>query len=280
MPATVPEACQALTGDGALALGGGTAMGLLLRNGLVEPERLVWLGRIAALGGIAVGTDGSLRIGAATTLAELARHPEVLRRCASLARAASGAANPRIRAVATLGGHLGHADPRQDLPPVLLALGASAEVTGVGGTRLVEIADLLVGFMETSLAPDELITSVVVPERVGRRDVYLRYTPNSHDDYPTVGVAVDVSVAPDGRVMGARLALGGVAPTAVLVEGVADALVGRAASAADLEAVAEAARSSATPVDDQRGSAAYKQAMSGLWAVRAVRAALGGADER
>jgi carbon-monoxide dehydrogenase medium subunit len=275
VPASVSEAAAALATPGAVAVGGATAVGLLLRAGLLEPSRLVWLGRIASLRGTGREADGSLRLGAGDSLADVAAHEEVRRSCPGLAAAAGGAANPRVRAVATLGGHLAHADPRQDLPPVLLALGASVEVAGRGGTRLVDLPALLVGFMETSIAPDEVITAVVVPPRQGHHDVYLRYTPASADDYPTVGAAADVALAADGTVRSARVALGGVAPTAVLVAGVQEMLAGRDPSAADLGEVAAAARASADPLDDQRGSAAYKREMCGLFAVRALRAALG-----
>ena len=247
---------------------------MLLRNGFIAPDRLVWLGKTAGLDGVSLDANRDLRLGAQTTLAAIARDRLVRAHCPSLAFAASRAANPRVRAVATLGGHLAHADPRQDLPPVLLALDARVTIAGLSTSRTIGVDELLVDFMTTSLASDEIIVSVTVPARPGRRERYVRFTPNSLDDYPTVGVAAVLEVDADGTVTDARIGLGGVAPSAVLVEAARPVLVGRRPSAADLDALADAARETASPVDDQRGSAAYKKAMSALWAKRTVAALL------
>jgi carbon-monoxide dehydrogenase medium subunit len=204
------------------------------------------------------------------TLAELAADRRVGSSCPSLAEAAARAANPRIRAVATLGGHLAHADPRQDLPPVLLALGAVVTVSGPHGVRQIPVGELLTGFMATALQPDELVVEVGIPPRAGRRDRYVRFAPNSALDFPTVGVAAEVVLDESGVVTAARVALGGVAPTAVLVAGAPAALVGRRPSAGDLDRLAEAAAEAAAPTDDQRGSVEYKTAMAAVWARRAV----------
>src|SRR5215467_6099798 len=179
-PATVAEALRDLAAGGAVAVGGGTQVGLLVRNGLIAPDRLVWLGRIDELRGLAVEPDGALVIGAATTLAEIASSPAARSAHPALAEAASRVGNPRVRAVATLGGHLVQADPRQDLPPVLLALDAAVRLQSAAGERRIALREFFAGPFETALAPGEVLTGVLVPVAApGDRSAYLRFTPGS-----------------------------------------------------------------------------------------------------
>lgn len=274
-PATVAEAIAQLAADGgeAIAMGGGTSVALLLKNGLIEPGRIVWLGKVPGLRRLAAGSDGTLVIGATVTLRELAAAEAVRALAPALAYAAGQVGNPRVRAVATLGGALVHGDPRQDIPPVLLALEARVRIAGLSGEREVPVAGFHTAFMETILAGDELVTGVVIPAAPGRRSVYARFTPGSEDDYPTVGVAASVIRAGDGRVTRAVLALGSAGPVPLLVSEAGD-LAGGVPGEEDIEAVAAAAERTATPADDQRGSVRYKKAMAREWTRRALRACL------
>ena len=214
-PTTIAGALDELATDGSLALGGGTSLGVLVKNRLVEPQKLVFLGNVAGLSGITF--DGELRIGATTTLREVARSSDVATPAPLLADAAAQVGNARVRAVATIGGALVHGDPRQDIPPALLALGASAVLESRDRARIVPLAQFFLGFMETACREDELVTAVTVPSAPGRRMHYLRYTPGSDDDYPTVSVAAVLRFADDGNVADAALALGGVGAHAFLV---------------------------------------------------------------
>jgi carbon-monoxide dehydrogenase medium subunit len=253
-PATVAEALRDLAGDDAVAVGGGTQVALLVRGGLIAPGRLVWLGRIGGLRGVGAEPGGGLSIGAATTLAEIASSPAVRSAHPMLAEAASRVGNPRVRAVATLGGHLVHADPRQDLPPVLLALDAVVRLEAAAGQRLVPLRDFFVGPFETVVLPGELLTRIAVPAASpGERSAYLRFAPGSESDYATVGVAA--RLRRDG---GAVVGLAGVHPRPLLVE-----LADPAAPGATVAAACD-------PASDQRGSAAYKRAMAALWTTRAL----------
>ena len=209
-------------------------------------------------------------------MAALAGSDLIRRGLPALASAAGVAANPRVRAVATLGGHLAHADPRQDLPPVLLAAGATVVVRGPAGERRVPAGDLLIGFYETSLRPGEVITAVEIPIEPAARQVYARFTPGSADDYPTVGIAVQVRTGPEGIVEEARVAAGGCAGRTVLLEGAAGLIEGRLPSAVDLLAVQVAVEAEIPVVGDHRGSEAYKRRVAGVWARRAVAGAFGG----
>jgi len=272
-PATVAEALSALRAEDALVLGGGTSVGLLLGQSLIEPGVLVWLGRIPALREITLeGT--TLRVGAAVTLRELSRHPTVRSSLTALADAARLVGNPRVRAVATVGGALAHADPRQDLPPALVTLGATAEIDGPEGNRTVPAAQIAVGMMETVLRPGEMITAVRIPIVPGTRSVYLRFTPGSAADYPTVAAAASATRNPDGTLASVALSLGAVDRTVLAVPEAAALAGQRRPTAESLAAVAEDAARRARPVASRRGSAGYVRAMTAVWARRALLACL------
>ena len=277
-PTTLEEAIAALGQEGSTALAGGTSIGLLLSQDLIDVERLVWLGAIAALREVTTAPD-RVRIGSTVTLREVARHPVVRGELPALAVAAGAVGNPRVRAVATVGGALAHADPRQDLPPALVVLDAAVVLSGPGGTRTVPVAELATGLMETVVAPDELITEVVVPRASDRRSVYLRFTPGSVADYPTVAAAAAATRRADGRVDTVRLALAGIGPTVVAVPEANSLSVAIHAGSADglqskIAAVAGAAADRGRPVSDRLGSAAYKRSMAAVWARRALTVCL------
>lgn len=265
----------ALAAPGAMALAGGTSLVMLLKHGLIDPEKLVYLGGLTSLAGIAKGPAGELRIGALTTIRDVASSAFIKAAAPALASAAGSVGNPRVRSVATVGGALAHADPRQDLPPVLLALGASVTLEGPGGQRRVPLSEFFRGFMETVIGEDELLTEVVVPPGHDRRSAYARFTPASEDDYPTVGVAVSLVFDRDGAIRDTKLALAGVAEVPLLVAEAAQLLRGQYPSEDLLSSVAEAAEAAVRPTEDGRGSPAYKKAMAAVWTYRVLRACLG-----
>jgi carbon-monoxide dehydrogenase medium subunit len=275
-PATLDQALDELREEGAVAVGGGTQVALLTKHGLLTPSRLVWLGGVAELRGIAAGAGGELVIGGATSLADIAASPAVRARHAALAEAAAGVGNARVRSVATLGGHLAHADPRQDLPPVLLALDAVAEVRSAHVRREVALAELFIGPFETALVDGELVTAVRLPALPAEARVrYRRFTPGSENDYPTVGVAARLE-AENGAIRRAALALAGVDARPLRLD--LPQLQGQPVGREAWEVAGEAAAAACDPTSDQRGSAAYKRAMARLWTVRTLAAAIGAAD--
>src|SRR5471030_930555 len=150
-PTTVAAVLEELTDPEAVLVGGGTSLALLARAGLIEPSRYVSVAGVAELHGIELVGD-TLEIGSATTLRELALDERIRNDIASLAYAASKVGNPRVRAVATVGGAICHGDPRQDLPPVLLAAAAKLRVIGPSTSREIDLASFYTGFMENLLA--------------------------------------------------------------------------------------------------------------------------------
>lgn len=273
-PATIDGALDELAAGEALALAGGTSIALLLKNQLTEADRLVYLGRIPELAGIREERS-QLRIGPTVTLRELAAASPVRARLPALAEAAGKVGNPRIRAVATVGGAVIHGDPRQDLPPVLLAAGASVRLASKRGTREMELGQFLQGFFETAIEPGELLTDVLVPLDPAVRCLYRRFNAGSEDDYPTVTVAASWRLRSDGTVTAARVAVGGAAPTVrlaaeagTLLEGTVPSpdIIARAAASA----AAGCSPSGASPFHG--GMAGYKRAMVEVWVRRALTA--------
>lgn len=271
-PTTLEEAIGALADANGEAhvMAGGTSLALLMKNGLVSDGLIVDLGAVPGLAGIRLADGGRLEIGALASLRRVERDPLVRERQPALADAVSRVATVRIRNQGTIGGNLAHADPAQDPPAILLALDAEVDVTGPNGSRTVPLADLFVDVFETSLAPDEILTTVRVPAPAqGSRARYEKFLPRTADDYATVSVAARVTVD-DGSISDARVVVGAAGPTPIRVTAAEAALHGRPANDVDLEAVAAAARDAVDPVDDVRGSADYKREMAGVWAARAV----------
>jgi aerobic carbon-monoxide dehydrogenase medium subunit len=186
-PGTLQEAITLLGDDGARPLSGGTALMLMMKAGVLRPQRLVSLRK---LGLEKIEAGGSLRIGAMTTLAALERSPEVRKGWPVIVRTLRTLSNVRVRNVATVGGALAHADPHMDLPPLLSALGAKVVVHGRTGQRAMPVEDLYAGYLENTLKEGELITHVEIPPLGKRGAAYLKCTTRSADDWPAVGVAV------------------------------------------------------------------------------------------
>src|SRR5690349_10220085 len=146
------------------AIAGGTALMLMMKTRLFQPTRLVSLRHLnGELRGTRATENGGLRIGAMTSLAELEYSPLLASTQPVMSRALRTLSNIRVRNVATLGGHLAHGDPHMDLPPILLTLDARISIAGSHGSRSIGVADLFTGYYQTSLARNELITTVDVP---------------------------------------------------------------------------------------------------------------------
>jgi carbon-monoxide dehydrogenase medium subunit len=256
-------------GDEAHLLAGGTATVLLMRQGLLRPAHVISLRAIPGLGEVERGADGGLRIGATATHRQVERSGAAYAYSPALVEAFGSVATIRIRNQATVGGNLAHADPAQDPPPILSALGARVTVVSPRGERSLAVEALAVDHFTTSLAHDEVITSVVLPPiPSGTRATYLKFLPRTADDYATVSVAATMRLAADGTIADVRLVLGAVGPTPLRLRRVEEALRGRAPDRVD-EAVAMVP-DEVQPLDDLRGSASYKREMARVWTARAI----------
>ena len=273
-PREVAEALALLVkhGEDAHLIAGGTATVLLLRQGLIRPGHVISLRAIGALSGIGRAPDGGLRIGATATHRQAERSADVRALSPALTNAFASVATVRIRNQATVGGSLAHADPAQDPPPMLAALGAAVTAVSPRGARSIAVEDLAVDHFTTTLAGDEIITEVIVPPLApGTRATYVKFLPRTADDYATVSVAAAMRLA-DGVVADARIVLGAVGPTPIRARAAEAALAGAKPSRERLAQAAALVRDEVDPLDDLRGSAEYKREMARVWTERALLA--------
>jgi carbon-monoxide dehydrogenase medium subunit len=181
----------------------------------------------------------------------------------------------QIKGRATMGGNLCNASPAADSVPALIAAGAIARVAGPDGTRDVPVEDIPIGPGKTSLAKGEIIVSFRFPPRQpGSGDAYLRMTPRTEMDIAVVGVGINIELDASGVCTAARVSLGAVAPTALLVDEAGAALTGSRLDAPALDRLARAAGAACRPIDDKRGTKEYRVKVAGVLAKRAALVAL------
>ncbi len=271
--ASVPEAVDLLGryGEDAHLMAGGTSLVLMMRQGLVQPGHVVGLRTVAELRGVRRAADGGLEIRALTTHREAERSPDVAAYCPALAETFSRVATVRVRNQATVGGNLAHADPAQDPPPMLLALGAEVAISGPEGDRTVPLDEFFVDYFETALREGEIVTAVRLPALVaGTRATYVKFLPRTEDDYATVSVAAALRVAPDGTCADVRVALGAAANVPLRARTVEQALLGEVPTRERIRQAAALVEDEVDPIDDVRGSAGYKRRMARVWTERAL----------
>ena len=282
-PRTLDEAVGLLDPDdaGVRAISGGTALSLMVQSHIFKPSKLISLRKLqGSMRGVHVEGDGSLTIGALTTLTELERSPVLAIAEPVLASALHTLSNVRVRNVATIGGHLAHGDPHMDLPPIMVTLNARVRAVSPRGERWIDVADLITGYYETSLAGDELIADVHVPAQpVGSRQAYEKFTALSADDWPSVGVAVWVRREGDA-IVEARIAVGGAVDHPTRMVSAQALLVGSAPSAKTFQDAADSAAEELEPLGDLRGSGPYKREMVRVHVRRALERVTAAAEDR
>ena len=271
---TVAEASDLLRNHpGAKLLAGGHSLIPLLKLRLASPPALIDIGRIAELRGVTI-KDGTIRIGALTTHAELAASAMLREHCPALAEAAKLIGDPAVRNRGTIGGNVAHADPASDLPTVLTALGARFTSTGPDGTTTVDASDFFLGVMTTALGEHDLLAAIEVPaKRTGQGMAYVKFS-HPASRYAVIGVAAALTVS-GGTCTSAAVAIGGLVPRPIHASTVEQALVGQTLSA---ETIAEAAGQVSQDVGtdvlgDLYASAEYRTAVAPVWVKRALTAA-------
>jgi carbon-monoxide dehydrogenase medium subunit len=259
-------------GEDAHLMAGGTALMLLLQQGLVQPGHVVGLRKVAALNGIRRLESGGLEIRALATHRQAEKSADVQAYCPALVDNFARVATIRIRNQGTVGGNLAHADPAQDPPPMLIALGAEAVVASKEGQRRIPLDEFFVDYFETALQPGEVLVSVELPPLpAGTRVNYKKFLPRTKDDYATVSVAAALRVGADQTCEDVRVALGSAATTPVHAVKVEQALRGQRLDAQKISEAAALVREEVDPLDDLRGSAAYKREMARVWTQRALQ---------
>ena len=275
-PGSLDEALELLAerGDEAKVVAGGTALVILLKQRLLAPSCLVSVRRVGALKGMKV-TDAALELGATETHRSMETSALVKGAHPVLSETYAHVATLRVRNMATVGGSLAHADPNQDPPVTLLALGASVHLASKQGSRVVPLEEFFKDYYETVARPDELVTGLTVPRMPAHSGAaYLKYLPRTVDDYATVGAAACVTLDAQKRTcVEARVALGCVAATPIRARASEELLRGQTLTDDLLREAGRAAEEATDPIGDARGSSSYKRAMAGVFARRALKQA-------
>jgi len=262
-------------GTDAKLIAGGTALIIMMKQRLVQPSCLVSLRSVRGLNGIEI-KDGGLRIGGLATHRAVESSPLVRRRIPLLAETYHHVGTVRVRNMATVGGGLAHADPNQDPPPTLIALGATVKATSANGSRVIPLDTFFTDYYETVLNPDEIITELFVPKLPGNSGAaYLKFLPRTADDYATVSAAAVLTLDKNKKTIAdARIALGSVGTTPIRATAAEAVLRGQPLKAEAFVEAGEKAKEAVDPVSDFRGSAGYKKEMAAVFVRRALERAL------
>lgn len=273
---SVDEAVQLLgehAGD-ARVLAGGQSLVPLMNMRLATPAALVDINRLAELAYVR-SWDGGVAIGALTRDSALEQSAEAARLAPMLVEASRHVGHPAIRNRSTVGGSIAHADPAAELPAALLALDAQVVARGPGGERVIAVADFFQGYLQTSLAPDELLVELRVSGLPpGAGSCFVEFA-RREGDYALAGVAAAVALAADGTIADARLALCAVGPTALRASAAEAALRGQRPGPDAWAAAASAVQAAITEApSDLHGSADYRRHLAGVLTRRALAAAV------
>ena len=255
-------------------LAGGTDMLVQLRSIDPEPRCIVDIKGVPETSEIRLD-DAGLVLGSAVTAATLTRHAGIAALWPGLVEGVDLIGSTQIQGRASPGGNLCTASPAGDSIPIMIANGAVAHIASAGGRRELPVEQFVTGVQQNALEPGEMLVAISFPhpgERSG--DGYLRFIPRTEMDIAVASAGVRVSVDEAGVITAARVGIGAVAPTALLVPAAAEALVGTTGDDAAMAALADACSAAANPITDKRGTADYRRRVVGVLARRAAARAL------
>jgi carbon-monoxide dehydrogenase medium subunit len=276
-PASLDEALSLLStqSDETKIISGGTALTIMLKNRLIAPASLLSLARLRELRGIRHEPGIGLRIGALATIREAETSLIVREKQPVLAQTFGKVGNIRIRHAATVGGNLSEADYASDPPCVLVALRARVKARSARGEREIPLMDFFKGFYETALAPDEILTELIVPDAAPRtRAAYIKYVSRSSEDRPCVGMALVSENEPDGVCKDLHLVAGAVSERPEEIASAEALASGKQLSDSVIDEIADAYSVAIEPLSDLRGSAWYRKQIIRVIARRAMRQVL------
>jgi carbon-monoxide dehydrogenase medium subunit len=254
----------------AFVLAGGSDLLVRMKGGFVEPDLVIDIKAIDALGEIMETAEG-FAIGAAVSCAAMGENAALKKAWPGVVEASNLIGSKQVQGRCTIVGNLCNASPAADSVPALVAAGARAVIAGPAGKRTVVVEEVPTGPGKTSLAKDEIIEAILLDKRAPHSgDAYLRFIPRTEMDIAVVSAGVNLTLDEKGVVTSARVALGAAAPTVLLVTQAADALVGTKADAAALEKLAAACSAACRPIDDKRGTVEFRKKVAGVLAKRAA----------
>ena len=273
-PETLEGACLLLSkfGKEARILAGGTDLLVQMRKGSLAPGHVINIKKIKDLDFIRQNSDG-YRLGALATISEIAAHDGLEKTFPIMVSSARSIGSAQIRNLATLGGNVCNASPSADMSPGLMVLEANLKVVGPSNSRVLPIADFLVGPGRVDLGEGEMVSEVIVPfPPENTKMIYYKLGPRKAMDCAVVSVAVAISLnGVTGQCERARIALGAVAPTPIRVREAEKLVEGRGVEEISLVQIAEAVRHGIAPITDVRGSAEYRYDTAATLTVRAVQ---------
>ncbi len=254
-------------------LAGGTDVLVQMRAGAVTPDDIIDIKNIAGVHDISRTAEGGFVIGAAVSGAQMGAHADLCAAWPGVVEGIELVGSTQVQGRATLTGNLCNGSPAADSVPGLVAAGAVAQVVNASGTRDIPIEDIPAGPGRANLAKGDVIASITLPARgTGGGDAYMRFTPRTEMDIAVVGCAISLTVDGD-TITSARVALGAVAPTVVLVPTAADAIIGTSLDDAAIDALVAAVTAAAKPISDKRGSAEFRKDVVGVLAKRVAKKA-------
>ncbi len=281
-PTTVEDAVRALAGASGIVkvLSGGTDLLVQLRSGRAKPDLIVDIKRIPEMSGIAE-RDGGFTIGAASSGAVIGEHAALRKAWPGVVEAANLIGSTQVQGRATLAGNLCNASPAADSVPALIAARATCVIAGPNGRRTAPVEAIVTGPGQTSLAKGEFIVEFHIPKpKPHQCDAYLRFIPRTEMDIAVVGCGVNVTLDGNGVCTDARVVLGAVAPTQLIVEDAARALIGHRLDEAANAALDAAAQRACRPITDKRGTIEYRTKVAGVLARRTAKLAFERAGAR
>lgn len=284
-PSSVDEAVavlaeHAVQGLKAQVIAGGTDLLVQMRSLDRAARTIVDIKKIGETGRLEIGDDQTF-IGAGICCAALHENDELKALFPGLLESADLIGSTQIQGRATLGGNLCNASPAGDTIPAMIANAGICVIAGPDGRRELPVEDFVVGVGRNALQDGEFLVGLKFPNPETRTsDAYLRFIPRTEMDIAVAGAGVRLTLDADGTCSDARVAIGAVAPTAILVPAAASALVGSKVDASALEAAAAACSEAASPITDKRGTVEYRRRVVGVLCKRAAAIARDRAGSR
>jgi carbon-monoxide dehydrogenase medium subunit len=272
-PTSLQQASRLLKdkGAGGRFLAGGTDLVIAIKEKGLIPKYVVDLKKIPGVSGIREHADGSITLGALTTMREIETDPLLNKKYPFLCQSAAEVGSIQIRNRATVGGNMANATPSADVAPSLIALNATAKIVDADGERIIALEEFFRGPGQSIMSPEEILTEITIPKTspqlVGE---YIKFSPRDMMDLAYIGVAVAYDMAADKRCSGVRIVLGAVAPQPIRARNAEALLEGQLLTEEVAAKVSAEAAKESKPISDVRSSAEYRRAMVGAMTKRAL----------
>jgi aerobic carbon-monoxide dehydrogenase medium subunit len=274
-PTTAKEAVALMASEKGVAfiLAGGTDLLVKMKAGMLEPDLVVDIKGIKAMREIKKSATG-FTIGAAVPCSALSENAALLKAWPGVVEAANLIGSKQVQGRCTMSGNLCNASPAADSVPALVAAGAKVAITGPKGSRKLKVEDVPAGVGRTNLKKGEIITAIELPKKEAKSgDAYLRFTPRTEMDIAVVSIAINLTIDAKGIIKKARVALGAVATTVLLVKEAAKAIIGTKLDDAAKAKLAAACSAACKPINDKRGTIEFRTEVAGVLARRAAETA-------